>query len=152
MAVQAFKFYDQAKHYIGDGTIDLSGDTFDLHLFQSASDFATDTQSTLSQLSGEVASANNYTTAGKQMTTTWSAGASSGEQRFDATADVVVTASGGDISNIKAAVVVARTGASAKDGANKLLCYASLTSSQFNLTSGNTLTLQIPSGGIFELN
>lgn len=151
MAAQAWKFYDMFREYAMDNTIDLDGTTFDLHLFQSASDFATDTQSTLSQLSGQVASGNGYTLAGEQLTVTWATGASGGERRFDAT-DLVITASGGTIANIKAAVIVARTGASAQDGANKLVCYASLTSSQFSLTDTNTLTIQFAAGGIFELN
>ena len=151
MAAQAFKFYNQAKRYIADGTIDLNTTTFDLHFYQSAADFATATNSTLGGLSSEVASGNGYTLAGKQMTVTWSVGASASEMRFDAT-DQVLTASGGTIANLKAAVVVARTGASAKASTNKLLCYASLTSAQFSLTDTNTLTIQYSSNGLFELN
>lgn len=151
MAAQAFKFYNMAKEYICDGTIDLDTTSFDLHLYQSASDFATATNSTLGGLSGEVASGNGYTLAGEALTPTWATGASASERRFDA-ADLVITASGGTIANIKAAVIVARTGASAKDTANKLLCYASLTSGQFSLTDTNTLTIQFSANGLFELN
>jgi hypothetical protein len=85
------------------------------------------------------------------MTTTWIQGASASERRFDATA-MIWTATGGTIPNIKAAVLIARTGASGKAAANKLVCYASLTGTQFTVAQGNTLTLTPPSGGIFELN
>jgi len=151
MAAQAFKFYNMAKEYICDGTIDLDTTSFDLHLYQSTSNFATATLSTMTGVTNEVASGNNYTQAGKALTTTWATGASASERRFDAT-DLVVTASGGTLANIKAAVIVARTGSSANDGANKLLCYASLTSTQFSLTDTNTLTVQFSANGVFELN
>lgn len=151
MAAQAWKFYNRAKFSIGAGVIDLNTTTFDMHLYQSASDFATATQSTKSQLSSEVASGNGYTQSGKAMTVTWTQGASASEFRFDMN-DLVWTGTGGSIANIKAAVIVARTGASGKDGANKLVCYASLSSGQFTVTSGNTLTLGTPANGIFELN
>mgnify|MGYP001308159546 CR=1 FL=1 len=82
---------------------------------------------------------------------TQSQGASASEFRFDATA-LIWTGTGGNIANIKAAVIVARTGASGKDTANKLLVYASLSSGQFTVTTGNTLTISTPANGIFELN
>lgn len=151
MAVQAFKFYNKFKEYFADNTIDMDGTTFDMHLYQSASDFATATQSTLGELSGQVASGNGYSQSGKAMTVTWSIGASASEMRFDATA-VIWTATGGNIANIKAAVIVARTQDSGKNTGNKLVCYASLTSTQFTVNTGNTLTLTPPAGGIFELN
>jgi hypothetical protein len=101
--------YHLAKRHLMDATIDLDGTTFDLHLFSSGSDFADATQSTLGELSGEVASGNGYTRSGKAMTVTWTVGASASEYRFD-TDNVVWTGTGGSISNIKAAVIVARTG------------------------------------------
>lgn len=151
MAAQAWKFYNRFKKYMGDATVDLNGTTFDMHLFVSASDFATATQSTLGELSGEVASGNGYTRSGKAMTVTWTTGASASEMRFDMTA-LVWTGTGGNIANIKAAVIVARTGGSGKATANKLVAYASLSSGQFTVTTGNTLTLSTPANGIFELN
>lgn len=150
MSAQAWKFYNKGKKYIS-GTINLGSATFDLHLIQSAGNFATATNSTLSQITSEVSSANNYTKSGKSLTSvTWSDGTSAGQKKFTSAA-LVFTASGGSISNIKGAIIVARTGASAKDGANKLLCYASLTSSQFALASGNTLTITMNASGIFTL-
>jgi len=151
MAAQAWKFYNKFKEYALDNTIDIDNDTFDMHLVQSASNFATATNSTLSQITSEVASGNGYSQSGKALTSTWTTGASVSEMRFDATA-LIWTATGGNIANIKAAVIVARTGASGKDGANKLLGYASLTSAQFTLTTGNTLTITPSANGIFELN
>jgi len=151
MSAQPWKFYNRAKHHFGAGVIDMDGTTFDMHLFTSASDFAVGTQSTLGELSGEVASGNGYTRSGKPMTVTWTIGASASEMRF-AAANLIWTGSGGSIANIKGAVIIARTGASGKDTANKLLAYASLSSGQFTIVATNTLSLTSPPTGIFELN
>lgn len=151
MPVQAFSFYNKAKKYLMNGTIEPGTTSLDLHLVQSASNFATKTLSTLASLTSEVASANNYTKAGKSLgSMTWSAGASAAQEAFKAAA-VVVSAVGGAIANVKGAVLVARTGASAKAGANKLLMYASLSSGQFSISSGNTLTITPNAGGLFTL-
>lgn len=150
MAAQAWKFVNKGKKYIS-GTINLGSGTFDLHLFQSASNFATATNSTLTQLTSQVTSANGYALTGKALTSvTWSDGTSAGQKKFTAAA-TVWTATGGSIANIKGAVIIARTGASAKDGTNKILCYASLSSGQFTITTGNTLTITMNASGIFTL-
>jgi hypothetical protein len=150
MSVQAFKFYNRAKHAIS-GTIALATATFDAHLVQSASNFATATLSTFGSLTSQVASGNGYKLSGKSLTSvTWSTGASAAQQKFNAAA-LVWTAAGGAIANIKGIAIVARTGASGKATANKLLCYASLTSTQFSVSSGNTLTLTPSALGIFTL-
>ena len=151
MAVQAFKFYNSFKEHMANGNVNLDTDTFDMHLYQSASNFATATLSALTSLTSEVATVLGYTLSGKAMTTTWIVGASAGERRFDATA-MIWTATSVDIVNVKGAVMVCRSGASGRDPANKLCTYASLTSTQFTVTTGNTLTLTPPAGGIFELN
>lgn len=150
MAAQAWKFYNRGKHYIS-GTINLATATFDLHLYQSASNFATNTNSVASTLTTQVASGNGYTLAGKPLTTVvWTAGASAGQQKFSSAA-LTFTATAGSIANVKGAVIIARTGASAKDGTNKLLCYASLTSAQFSISAGNTMTITMNASGIFTL-
>jgi len=151
MAAGTYTFYNQFKRFALDGTIDINTTALDLHLFMSASDYATVTQSTLSQLSGEVTGINGYSKSGKQLVETWSTGASASEMRLDATA-LIWTASGGNIANVRAAVLVARTGASGKDGANKLVAYATLSTAQFTVTTGNTLTHTPSANGIFELN
>lgn len=148
MAVQAFKFYEMAREYIGDNTIDLDGSIFRISLYQSSSNFATDTSSVRSQITNEVVDGNGYSTSGKTLSaTTWITGASGNVRRFDSTA-VIWTATGGAIANIKAFVVWISAAAVANE---KLLGYASLTSTQFTLASGNTLTLTPPADGLFEL-
>jgi hypothetical protein len=147
MAAQAFKLYNRAKRKLMAGTVTLPGN-YRIALVGSASNFATATLSLLGSLTDQVTEANGYSSSGKALASeTWTAGASAGQIRFDA-ADPVWTATGGAINSIKAAVIFA-SGASA--GACHLLCYASLTSAAFNLSSGNTLTLQFNSSGIFTL-
>jgi len=154
MAAQAWKLYNSAKHFIGTGGINLSATTFHVALFQSASDAATYTSVYLGDLSSQVASVTGYAATfpgGKVFTserwTSTGLAASAKQHAFDV-GDVVWTATGTAINNIKFAVIYA-TGASA--AAAKLLCFASLTSTEFDLAKGNTLTLQIAATGVFTL-
>jgi hypothetical protein len=155
MAVAAWVIYDDAQRYLMDGTIDLPTTAINVHLFNSSSNAATDTLSTLGSLNNELSSANGYTLSGKALTDTWSTGASAGEFRYDATA-AIWTASGGNLGNntaIKVAVLVAATGGSAKASTNKLLQYSVLSTAGFAVADGNTLTLTPnATNGLFELN
>lgn len=147
MAAQAFKLYNRAKRKLGAGTIVLPG-AYRIALVGSGSNFATATISLFGSVSDQVTEANGYSSSGKALASeAWTAGASAGQIKFDA-ADPVWTATGGAINSIKACVIFA-SGASA--GACHVLAYASLTSSAFNLSSGNTLTIQFNSSGIFTL-
>jgi hypothetical protein len=104
--------------------------------------------STESVVTNEVDNGSGYTTSGKVLgTPSWLTGASSLQMKFDG-ADVVWTATGGNITSIKAAVIVA-SAAGATD--RHLLCAASLTSTEFTLSSGNTLTIQMNASGILTL-
>lgn len=148
MAAQSWKFYNRAKNHLGQAQINLLSGTFRMLLVTSASNFATATLNLLGSLTNEVASGNGYSSSGQALgSKTWTAGASAGVQAWDC-ADLTWTATGGTIANIKAAVI-ANIGASA--GARYLVCRASLTSSQFTLGTGSTLTIQIASGGLITL-
>jgi hypothetical protein len=147
MAVGAWVIYNEFKKYLGTGAVPLSGQ-FRIGLYTSASNAGTATLSIVSEVSGEIADGNGYSTSGKALTETWATGASAGEFRFDATA-VIWTASGGNIANVKYAVIWA-SGASA--AARKLVCYSQLSTAQFTVTTGNTLTITPSANGIFELN
>jgi hypothetical protein len=153
MAASAWQLYDTAMEKLMDGTIDLdSADSnFRLHLYTTGNDAGTLTQSALSELSSELASAGGYTLSGKAMVVTWTVGASAREWRFDAS-DMVMTATGANWTDVRTAVIVYQTGSSAKDPTNALLCKANLSTDAFTVTDTNTLTLTFPAGGIFELN
>lgn len=147
MAATQYTFYNEFKKWLGDGTVDLDNDDFRMALFQSASNFATVTLTTLASITNEVANGNGYITGGKTMAgITWAVGASASEYRFDATS-VIWTASGGTIPNIKGAVIYDDTVVG-----DKPVCFTRLTTSQFTLTDTNTLTVTPSANGIFELN
>ena len=151
MAAGAWTFYQTAKKHLCDGSFDLDTDTYQMGLYTSASNAASSvgTVSAVGSLTGEVANGFGYATGGKAIPgITWAQGASVGEVRFNSS-PVVWSATGGDINNIKFAVVY-KIGASA--GARKALMYSQLSTAQFNVTSGNTLTITPSANGYFELN
>lgn len=151
MAASAWVIYNTFKRYMGDGTCKLGTDVFRMALFTSASNAATATLSVLGSVTNEVANANKYLTGGKTLAgNTWSTGASAGEMRFDATA-TIWSASGGNIANIRYAVIYDEsTGVSA--GLRKLVAQSALSTAQFTVTAGNTLTVTPSANGVFELN
>ena len=158
MAASGLRMYNEAKKYLMDGTIDLDVDgDFYIHLAQSGSNASTYTLSALSEITNELASANGYNKAGNILTAqTWSANAAS-TMRFDGSVDKW-SANGGNLGsasasmNIAYAFLVAVTGTSAKDGANKLMGWWNLTATPFQVTDTNSLTLTINASGIFELS
>ena len=157
MRVAAWITYNDFHRYVMDGTIQLDTTNVQMHLVDSGANFSTSNLSTLGSLTKELGSARGYGQSGITLTDTWTTGASTGEMRYDATA-VVWTAAGGDLGStsgntqVLAAVLVAETGASAKDGANKLFAWSKLSTTSFNVSDGNTLTVTPSANGIFELN
>jgi hypothetical protein len=143
MAATAWTLYDKAKKKLMNGTIQLGVNVLKLQLHTSASNASTSTLSTAASVTGQVTGANGYTTGGKSLTSvTWTVGASASQYRLDS-ADVVFSASGGDIANIKFAVV--------KNSAGQAIMWSRLSSAQFTLTQNNTLTIQINANGYFQL-
>lgn len=148
MAAQPWKVYNLAKKKIGNGTLNLAGTAFRIALVTSASNFASYSLGVYNSVSNEVANGNGYATGGGALAAeVWTVGASNKQYKFDAD-DFIWTATGGAINSIKAAVIYVSAAASAN---RHLLCFASLTSSQFNLAIGNTLTIQMAAGGILTL-
>lgn len=143
-AVGAWTFYNKARKYLLNGFIEPGVSTFRMSLHTSASNAATATLSTFASVTGELTEANGYSSSGKAMTVAYTVGASAGTYKFSAAA-LIWTATGGNISNIKYAAIWV-TGASA--GARKLLCRSALSTSQFTLTTPNTLTI---SGTVFNI-
>lgn len=143
MAATAWSIYNKAKKKLGNGTIQLGTNVLKVQLHTSASNASTFTLSTAASVSNEVANGNGYTTGGKSLTSvTWTTGASAKQYRLDA-ADPVWTATGGTIANIKFAVI--------KNSAGQALCWSRLTTAQFAVATGNTLTLTLNASGIFTL-
>ncbi len=156
MAASAWVVYDEFRRFMADGTLDLdnAGTTFDLHLFTTAAsaNITNAALTTLGSISSEVANGNGYLVSGRAMTHSWNAGDSAGQMRWDM-GDLIWTATGGTIPNIRYALIVARTEDSGKNTSNKVCMRAALTTTQFTLQTGSTLTVSTPSGdGIFELS
>jgi len=150
MAATAWVFYNAAKNKIGNGTIDLTASTskFRLALYMSAASATVATagltiQSQIgSQVSGGTYPAGGLTLAG----VTWGFGATSAEQKWDCT-DPVFTASGSAMSNVSYGVIVASVGATS----GYPLVWSRLSTAGFDVTTGNTLTVQMNASGIFTL-
>lgn len=151
MAASAWQLYNSAKKYIGNGTITLGAGVFKMVLATSASNTSTFTLSTYASVTNEIAATGGYVTGGKNLvpaTAQWTVGASAKQMKFTmSSVGLAFTASGASLTNIKYAIIRNSTGA----GAGKLLCFCQLSSSQFTVTSPNTLTVLPAATGIFTL-
>ena len=151
MAASAWQLYNSAKKYIGNGTITLGAGVFKMVLATSASNASTFTLTAYSEITNEIAATGGYTTGGKNLvpaTAYWTVGASAKQMKFTmSTVGLAFTASGASLTNIKYAVIRNSTGATA----GRLLCFCQLSSSQFTVTSPNTLTVLPAATGIFTL-
>lgn len=144
MAATAFQLYNEAKKYIGNGTLVLGTTAFKLKLCKSGSNASTFTLSTFASVDNEISARGGYVANGKALANmVWTVGASAKSYKFDAD-DVVFTASGSALNNVKFAVIGFSGG--------KALCWSKLSSSQFTISSPNTLTIQFNSLGIFEMH
>ena len=151
MAASAWQLYNKAKQSIGNGTITLGAGVFKMVLARSASNASTFTLSTYASVTNEISATGGYVTGGKNLvpaTGQWTVGASAKQMKFTmSTVGLAFTASGASLTNIKYAILRNSTGATA----GKLLCFCQLSSSQFTVTSPNTLTVLPAATGIFTL-
>jgi hypothetical protein len=151
MAATAWQLYNKAKQYIGNGTITLGAGVFKMVLATSASNASTFTLTAYSQITNEISATGGYVTGGKDLvpaTALWTVGASAKQYKFTmSTVGLAFTASGASLTNIKYAILRNSTGATA----GRLLCFCRLSSSQFTVTSPNTLTVLPAATGIFTL-
>jgi hypothetical protein len=147
MAASAWQLYNDGKRYIGNGTIQLGVNNFKMALFTSASNASTFTISTFASLTSEISATGGYVSGGKALvpaTGQWTTGASAKQMKFTySTVGLTFTASGASLTNVKYAVIY--------NSAGKLLCFCQLSSSQFTVTSPNTLTILPAATGVFTL-
>ena len=147
MAASAWAPYNDAKRYLGNGTIQLGVNNFKMALFRSASNVSTFTLSTYASLTNEISATGGYTTGGKALvpaTGQWTTGASAKQMKFTySTIGLTFTASGASLNNIKYAVIYQSGG--------KLVCFCQLSSTQFSVSSPNTLTVLPAASGVFTL-
>ena len=151
MAASAWQLYNEAKKYIGNGSITLGAGVFKMVLAQSASNASTFTLSAYSEITNEVAAAGGYVTGGRNLvpaTAQWTVGASAKQMKFTmSSVGLAFTASGASLVDIKYAILRNSTGATA----GRLLCWCQLSSSNFTVSSPNTLTVLPAATGIFTL-
>ena len=152
MAAGPWKIYAKAKKYIGNGTISLGAGVFKMQLHRasaSAAILALSTRSVNTSIPGEISARGGYAANGRNLapaTGAWTVGASAKQMKFSYST-IVFTASGSTLGNIKYALIRNSTGA----GAGKLLCFCTLSTAAFSVTSPNTLTITPAATGVFTL-
>lgn len=153
MAAQAWKIYAAAKNKIGKGTLTLNSGVFKMSLHRnSASGTATSLSaiSIWSSIVAEITAQGGYAAGGKAVPAAyWTVGASALQMKFSyTTAGLVFTASGAALNNIRYAVIRKSSGATTSGFP---ICYCSLSSAAFTISSPNTLTILPNSAGVFTL-
>lgn len=145
MAAGPWKVMNRAKKKIANGTMSLNSGTFRIALVKTLGATPADV-SLLSEFT-QVTSGNGYIAGGQALAGEVWTGADAVNDvtmKFDAD-DPIWTATGGNITSIKGAVIYL-SGAT-----NHALCYCTLSSSSFTLNQNSTLTIQNANTGIFEL-
>jgi len=150
MAASAWTVFNRAKNNLGLGNIDLSGDTFNMVLMTTTASAALLTDiSTRNSIGAYTVSQNGTDAKTALASIVWTGTASTGAatRKWD-TADPVFTANTSALGGVRYAVIYT---SGASNGAEKLLCYAALSTTAFNVSVGNTLTVQMAAGGVFTL-
>ena len=145
MAASAWVVFDIAKHDMAIGVINLSAGPFRLSLHQTAASANLVGDITILSSVASESSGGGYPAGGLSLSgITWVEAA--GSVAFDCT-DPIFTASASVLSAVRYAVISQSAGATS----GLLLCYAALSTAEFNVTTGNTLTVQMNPSGIFTL-
>lgn len=166
MAAGPWKIYFKAKKIIGTGgnVMTSGGVTLGVGVFKMALLRANSTCSaailkvtvggisTWASISaGEIVAQGGYAANGRNLVPAagiWTTGASNKQLKFTmTTTGLVFTASGAALSAMKYAVIRTSSGA----GAGKLLCFCTLSTAAFSISSPNTLTILPAATGIFTL-
>lgn len=154
MAAGAWLVFAKAKKYIGAGTITLGAGVFKMQLHRtsaSATITVLSTRSTAASIAAEISATGGYVAGGRSIlpgTGKWTVGASAKQYKFTyTTVGLVFTASGAALTNVRYALIRNSTGAAA----GKVLCYCALSTAQFTVTTGNTLTITPNASGVFTL-
>lgn len=153
MAAGTWKIFGKAKKYIGNGTITLGAGVFKMSLHRASASAALlllSTRSTFASIPGEISARGGYVAGGRNLlpaTGSWGSVSAKAMKFFYSTVGLVFTASGSALNNIKYAVIRNSTGA----GAGKLLCFCTLSTAAFTVSSPNTLTITPAANGVFTL-
>jgi hypothetical protein len=153
MAAQAWKIYAAAKKKIGNGTLTLHTGVFKMSLHRNSASGTITSLSTISIFSsilGQISAVGGYAAGGRSVPTiAWTLGVSGLQYKFTyASAGVIFTASGASLSNIRYALIRKSSGSTTS---GHPLCYCSLSSANFTITSPNTLTILPAATGVFTM-
>lgn len=165
MAAGTWKIYSKAKKTIGTGglTMATKGITLGVGVFKmallrtsaSAALLAVSiggTQAWASVSGTEICATGGYVAGGRNLvpaTGLWTTGASNKQLKFTyTTAGLVFTASGASLKNVRYAVIRASNSSAAL---SRLLCFCTLSTAAFSITSPNTLTILPAATGVFTL-
>lgn len=153
MAAQAWKIYAAAKRKIGRGELVLSSGVFKMSLHGNGASGTITSLSAISifsSIAAEISATGGYAAGGKAVAGAfWTVGASALQMKFAfTTIGIVWTGTGASINNIRYACI-RKSVNSATSG--HPLCYASLSSAQFSISIGNTLTISPHASGVFTM-
>ncbi len=143
MAAGAWKINPNAKVHLGNGTFDLASAIFNLTLASigASANILTAAISIFTSLGSQV-TGGGYAAGGNTLSSnTYALSGQNG--KFDSS-DWVVT---GSIGSIKYAYIMQ----SVSGTSGFLLCYSTLSTTPFDLTGSNTMTIQMNASGIFTL-
>jgi len=156
MAAGTWKIYAKSKKYVGNGTITLGAGVFKMCLLRNSATtlgiHVLSTRSTWNSVrAAEISAVGGYAVHGRNVapaTAQWTVGASAKQYKFTyTTVGLVFTASGASLSNIRFALL--RNSLTGSTG--RLLCFCSLSTAAFTITSPNTLTILPAATGVFTL-
>jgi hypothetical protein len=157
-AAGAWKIYTRAKRYLGAGagTVTLGAGVFKMCLHRTSASanilkVSNGGISTFASVGSEISATGGYVAGGRNIgpaTGKWTVGASTKQMKFTyTTAGLVFTANGANLTNIRYALLRNSTGA----GAGKVLCFCTLSTAAFTITSPNTLTISPAATGVFTM-
>jgi len=156
MAAGTWGVYTRAKRYLNTGSITLGAGVFKMVLYRTSASATITKQtnggiSTYASVAAEISATGGYVAGGRNIapaTGKWTVGASTKQMKFTyTTAGLVFTANGGPLTNVRYALIRNSTGA----GAGKVLCFVALSTAQFTVATGNTLTIVPNTLGVFVL-
>ena len=163
MATGTWKLFTRAKRNMGTGgnamtaggvTLGVGVFKMSLHRVSASANLLKISNggiSTFASVKGEISATGGYAAGGRNLlpaTGKWTVGASTKQMKFSySTVGLVFTANAGNLTNIKYAVVRTSSGAVA----GKVVCFCTLSTAAFTVTSGNTLTISPAATGVFTM-
>ena len=127
------------------GDINLSVQNFRIALYSSAASGSINTATlTIQGEVGTEVSGGRYVAGGQALVNTWTT--SGANVKWDCS-NPIWTASGSAMSNVRFGVIVKSIAAAS----GYLMCWSALSTAQFDVTLGNTLTAHMAATGVFTL-